>query len=237
MNNFYRKQYTIIEMLVVISILGVLIAMGAPAAIRMISKNKTTVAKQEVQAIVQAIKAFESEYGKLPLAGKGSGQYRADVIFFTAAESQTLVEVLLGLDSTENPRDIKFLKWNDHYSDASISSTVDAYGTPALGEDSTADNWIDPWGNPYVIAIDYNYDNIVSFDWDGDGSVEDIDSETLRGNVFVFSKGESGVCGLDTFTIAEVKDRFLDGDFDSDNGGDVDSGEISSTNSDTAKSW
>ena len=111
MNSFYRKHYTIVEMLVVISILGVLIALGAPAAIRMISKKKTTVAKQEVLAIVQAIKSYEAEYQKLPFA---TSQNR-DVVFFKAGDSEAFFQVLLGLNEDENPTNIKFLKWLDRF--------------------------------------------------------------------------------------------------------------------------
>ena len=224
MNNFYRKHYTIIEMLVVISILGVLIAMGAPAAIRMMSKQKSTVAKQDIQAIVQAFKAYEAEYGRLPFATTQTTDIVTSVAS-PAKNSMQLINELLDNSATDNPRGIKFLKWVDRYTSATATG-----GT--LGEDSTTpDNWLDPWGSPYVVGIDYDYDGRVAiFDADGDKTYETNDDENLRGSVFVFSKGEDM---LESTTATD--DEIIDWEYCTD--GSVSASDRASSNSDNIKSW
>ena len=230
MNNFYRKHYTIIEMLVVISILGVLIAMGAPAAIRMMSKQKSTVAKQEIGAIKQAVKAYEAEYGKLPLVGTS-----IEILNGTSnPTAMAFLQELMAVTTTENTRNIKFLTWIDRYN----ASTTAVKGI-GVSDDLVADNWIDPWGNPYVVMIDYDYNGLIEniagdggIDLDGSGSA----NTKLRGSVFVFSSGEDGINGMDTFS-GDVLTKFIDEEYDSNEDGDAGTNEKGSTNSDNVKSW
>jgi len=171
MNEFYRKHYTIIEMIVVIGILAVLVAMGAPAAISMISKKETTRAKQEIQAIKQAVKAYEAEYGKLPLSGN-SFERLDDT---TDPTAQRFISALLyhGNDKvTDNPRGIKFLAWvNNHGADTA----------------TTPDNWLDPWGQPYILAVDYDYNGETTI---GDGVI-------VKGSFFIVSRGEDAADASD----------------------------------------
>ena len=224
-----KKNYTIIEMLVVISILGVLVALGAPAAIGMMTKQKSTAAKQEVQAIVQAFKAYEAEYGCLPFA-KGTGAFTADLVtnidssgkgVDLSTQTET-VKKMLGVlmnypeDSVNNPKKIKFLKWIDR------------------DEDNKPDNWLDPWGQPYVIGLDYDYDGRVAInDADGDGNYKtDSDGENLHGTIFVFSKGEDM---LESVTASD--NDVIEADFDFDNNNQIRNEERRAVNSDNVKSW
>jgi len=213
-----RKNYTLIEILTVVFIIGLLAAMGAPAAMRMISKKKTLVAKQEIEAIVKAIKQYEAEYGKLPFASANT----SDVIYDDSAPlTQTFIEALLGkgtsktYDATNNSRGVKFLTWTEDEGDG----------------DGTVDNWIDPWGNPYIIGIDYDYSGEVDL-IAGQSGYED-----LKGSIFVYSKGEDEFCGGDDFNNATVKAAFLASDLNVDGDTTVDSNEITASNSDNICSW
>ena len=236
MNKFYRKHYTIIEMLVVISILGVLIAMGAPAAIRMMSKQKSTVAKQEIQAIIQAFKAYEAEYGRLPFATTQTTDIVTSVASH-AKNSMQLINELLDNSATDNSRQIKFLKWGDKF-----DKDADKDGGSGEPDGAKPDNWLDPWGNPYIVMIDYDYNGLIEesagdggIDLDGDGTATE-DAEKLRGSIFVFSNGEDEINGMDTFT-EDVLKKFIDEEYDSNEDGDADTNEKGSANSDNVKSW
>jgi len=242
MNKIYRKYYTIIELLLAIGIIAALAAMGAPAAMKFISKQDETRAQQEIQAIKQAVKAYEAEYGKLPLA-TGTNAITTELIDGAARldpessitattdfpKTALFFKALMGreLNTVDNPRKIEFLKWLDNYGD----------------EDGVADNWLDPWGQPYVIMVDYDYNGLIE-ETVGDGGInldadpdKDEAHEQLRGSFFVFSRGEDMVCGLDDFTDAAVVELCLGAGYDSVTPGVIVQADRPATIKDDVKSW
>jgi len=153
-----QSAFTLIELLVVISIIGILASLALPAISGAMDSARRTQAKNDVVQIATAVTAYETEYGKLPGVTGASDPGPVNV-------NRLLVRTLTGEDTNNNPRAIVFIEVQEAKPAAKRSGT-------------NGSEFIDPWGNPYLIAIDGNYDNTIS---------AGNPSESLRKKVAVWS--------------------------------------------------
>ena len=145
-----RSGFTLIELLVVITIIAVLLGVAFPVFQGVLDRAKKVQAKNDLIQIVTAVNAFYTEYGKYPLPPTASGDGYASG-GTTGTSSRAVIDPLRNLDTTLNPRQIVFI------------SPLDAKDqTTARSGIKTADGqFYDPWGTPYGITIDADYDNQV----------------------------------------------------------------------------
>jgi prepilin-type N-terminal cleavage/methylation domain-containing protein len=142
------SAFTLIELLVVIAIIAILVGLLFPAFRAVQDQAKRTQAKNDLTQIVNAVNAFYTDYGKYPLV-------TADAIYGLAANPHnTLLNVLRAQDAINNPRQIVFI------SPPYVKN--DAAGARRSGVSPTTAQYYDPWGQPYNIEIDGNYDNAVA---------------------------------------------------------------------------
>ena len=143
------SAFTLIELLVVIAIIAILIGLLFPAFRAVQNQAKQTQAKNDLTQIVNAVNAFYTDYGKYPLVTT------ADTIYGPAANlNNTLLNVLRAQDATNNPRQIVFI------SPPYVKN--DAAGYRRSGVSPVTAQYYDPWGQPYNVEIDGNYDNAVA---------------------------------------------------------------------------
>jgi prepilin-type N-terminal cleavage/methylation domain-containing protein len=143
------NAFTLIEILVVISIIAILASLAFPAVGGAMDSAKKTTAKNAAVQIANAVYAYELEYGKLPTN-------------FTRVDS-SLMKILTGSDTTNNSRGIVFMEASEWKKGKG--------GTNANG-------YCDPWSssNAFAIAIDAgtsdssNYDNKVGVSTNGSAS-------------------------------------------------------------------
>lgn len=143
------SAFTLIELLVVIAIIAILIGLLFPAFRAVQDQARRTQAKNDLTQIVNAVNAYYTDYGKYPIAALG-----ADVTF--SASNNTLFDVLRNLTgtnpgNTSNPRGIVFVQ----------PPQAKDQNNPKSGVKASTGVWYDPWGSPYNVAIDGNYNNIV----------------------------------------------------------------------------
>lgn len=179
-----RRQtggFTLIELLVVIGIIGILASIILPVLSTVKTKAKAKMALTETSAISGAIQTYYNDYGRYPASANVAANLGAggDFTYGTAglttlasvasggaynANNSELMGILMAVSSAtfpagganpnsgdaRNPRRTVYLN-------AKLAAGT---GQAGVGTDYV---YRDPWGNPYIISVDMNFDN-VTFD-------------------------------------------------------------------------
>jgi len=153
--------FTLIELLVVIAIIAILIGLLFPAFRAVQDQAKRTQAKNDLTQIVNAVNAFYTEYGKYPLPstatsdyiyGPGGAASNDDLFYALRAVAGGNIN---GSDAA-NPRKIVFINPPYVKDPANPRSGI---GTPT---GTGPGQYYDPWGTPYAVEIDGNYNNQIA---------------------------------------------------------------------------
>ncbi len=147
------RGFTLVELLVVIAIIGILAGLLLPVLVSATKGGQKGRAKVEMAGLVTAIQSYVQDYSRFPTT-QGSA---ADYTYTTNGTANAEVIAIL-MDNTsaaggvnanhvKNPKQFKYLTPKPA---ASISQ-------PGVGPDGI---YRDPWGNPYVISMDLNYDGV-----------------------------------------------------------------------------
>ncbi len=147
-----RRGFTLVELLVVIAIIAVLAAAGFAAGNAAINKAKKVTALASATAIESAVSNFYNEYNSMPTTGE------SDVTVVTdTAQGIDLLEILLGLDEGEvNTRRVRFLSVKE----GKNKKNGLIYGT----DGKSVEGLYDPWGGPYHVRMDLDYDEQITPD-------------------------------------------------------------------------
>jgi prepilin-type N-terminal cleavage/methylation domain-containing protein len=178
--------FTLIELLVVIAIIAILAGLGFPAVQGALQSGKKAQALNDLQQITMAVRAFELEYGRLPTVD-GQAEFSAD--------NDKLMNVLRGTADAGsqlemNPRRVAFIE-------PKIAKGLKG----GIGSDG---KFYDPWGTPYKILLDENYDNkIDNFYSSGAGF------PTLNFKVIAASAGPDTAFGDGNKDAGTAKDDIL----------------------------
>ena len=167
-----KHAFTLIELLVVIAIIAILIGLLFPAFKAVQNQARQTQAKNDLTQIVNAVNAFYTEYGKYPLATDDSTISNNADLFYT------LRAVALGanLNNAVNTRQIVFINPPNVKNTASPRSGIGSDG-----------QYYGPWGSPYRLRIDGNYDNQIANPYTADTGAGPA---TLNTGVIAWSLGQ-----------------------------------------------
>jgi len=159
--------FTLIELLVVISIIAVLAGLAFPAVNGAIDAAKKAKAKNDVVQIVSAIKAYQAEYGRLPTYGNATTFEQNNDDLFNILRS---IQNLNGDQLALNPRRIAFIEVRPG------KGNKDGIGT-ASGTGGGV--FYDPWGKPYRIILDGDYDNVIANPYSANAGFPDINASAI----------------------------------------------------------
>jgi len=165
----------LIELLVVILIIAVLASAGTAAALSALERARKVTALSTATAVETAVNNFFTEYGSLPKDGT------ADLILSTNTDTAFL-NALLGQDTTLNTRAIRFLNAKEGKSNKD-GMIYGADGKSAAG-------LYDPWGGPFHVVLDLDYDEEIT------PTPSAGTSPKLNGRrVAIWSNGADGISG------------------------------------------
>ena len=180
-NTTKRKlsAFTLIELLIVIVIIAILASVAFPVTALVMEQARKAEAKNEVTNLVNAIKMYDLEYGKLPFQAGEGGESDLEMDTF----QDNIISVLAGenVDGL-NPREKPFYEGKTAKNSDSQKPAGGLFGSDEQLQ------LADPWGNEYYITIDSNYDNIIQ---DLPGS----EGEDVRQKVAVWTKGKIDASG------------------------------------------
>lgn len=171
---------TLIELLVVISIIGVLAGLILPALAGAKKRAKIMAATKDMADLKGAITVYQNDYSRLP-ASSAAGGLGTDFTYGTTGSGYgTNVFNNNGAGYQEGNRELmviltasSYTGYTPHtsvqnhqrntrrtgYFHAKSSSGSGGSAGAGLGADGVMR---DPWGNPYIVALDVNYDGWVS---------------------------------------------------------------------------
>jgi len=181
------RAFTLVEILVTITIIAVLAGLSFPAISGALNAAKKAQARTDVVALVNAIHAYNAEYGMFPMENvkqgydtlygdKGGIYSSADIVNILTARDRGVNQ-----NHQYNPNEKVFLDVRKVKDPANPRDGVDEEG-----------RFYDPWGNEYLISIDGDYDG--QLDWYG---FNHTDKANLNLKVAVISMGKDGTIGKD----------------------------------------
>jgi prepilin-type N-terminal cleavage/methylation domain-containing protein len=225
-----RAGFTLVELLVVIAIIAILAALLLPVLASVKTHALKVKAGLEISQIVTAIQGYDSAYGRFPVStnvqtvsGTNDYTYGGTVLAnalgtpFAAPNIMTNQEVIgilmdltnypngtavtANLNYQKNPQQTVFLTPKLSGYDPATNDPHPPGGVDVTGV------YRDPWGNPYVITMDLNYDEsckdaFYSMDKishgglnalsNPDGASATTDNWQYHGKVMVWSAGPDG---------------------------------------------
>ncbi len=153
-NRRAHSGFTLVELLVVISIIVVLAALSFGAAQVAIKKANTLKTKTSAMAIASALEQYYQDYSKLPTLGASSDEIR------TEGESGIeFLEILLGKEddtgTMQNPKRVPFLT-------VETGKTKKKGGLIySNGGAGQIEGLYDAWGNAFYVKIDLEYEDEI----------------------------------------------------------------------------
>ncbi|MEO0453201.1 MAG: type II secretion system protein [Verrucomicrobiota bacterium] len=179
MMNKRPNGFTLIELLVVVTIIALLAGLSFPAVNEALNAARRAEASAMCSQVRIALSAYLEEYGAWDatlFGAAGSAPTQID-----STTTGRLTEMLIGDPAADpiNPRRRTFMEFSD--------KALVTPGTPSAG-------FQDPWGNPYFIVVDTDYDNRIT-SGQGPSSV----STDIVSSIIVWSEGQDT---SDGFTVA-----------------------------------
>lgn len=187
--NRRNRGFTLIELLVVIAIIAVLAAAGFSAGAAALNKAKKVTAVGVATSLQQGIEQYYQEYSSFPDVGVADAE--GQPIDTSKEDGIKLLNILLAKEEAsgtiQNKKAINYLNVKEGKAKKN-GIMYDAAGK--------AQGLYDPWGNPYLVVFDSDYNDELRFSYGGK-------QETLRGKrVAVYSAGADKKSG-DTKSVTD----------------------------------
>jgi prepilin-type N-terminal cleavage/methylation domain-containing protein len=142
------RGFTLVEMLVVIAIIATLAGILLPVVGNVKKKAKIAQAGTEVRSLAAAITAYQAQNGIFPCSAADA----AGGNDITYTNNSDIITILLDADAGVNAGHVRNPQKQVFLNGKMVSGTSQS----GIGPDY---NFRDPWGRPYIITLDLNYDN------------------------------------------------------------------------------
>ncbi len=177
--SLHSRGFTLIEMLVVITIIAVLAGIAFPVANGVMRRARNVKVQTVVKDLQVAVNGYHTEYsGRFPVPADSGSDTTVNT------EDSEFLGALLGEeDNPMNAREVAF-----------IELPLAKNGVGGLSGTEGSYSLVDEWGNPYVVIMDTDGNNRLENPDTGnqDSKVSSGASARLPASVIVYSFGTDG---------------------------------------------
>ncbi len=145
-----RQGFTLVELLIVITIIGVLAGIAMPVFSQVTKNAKKTQTRMLCNGLVVSIKSYYTEYSRYPSPPGGAASEAAPL-----RSDESIVSALMPGNKERNPRNIKFLPDMKDVSDAEVPSNG------LVNKGGGAMYVVDSFGEEFYILMDSDYNNEI----------------------------------------------------------------------------
>lgn len=141
------------EVLLILAAVLLVVSILAPAYIDISNRRKSVAAYSDMKVLISAAKQMNQEYRVWP---SFEAPAEGDVRYGSDRSNASVVNTLLAINAVGN---------EGHKSNPTRINFVEvASGQPISLRLNEKGEFIDPWGSPYQIVFDSNYDNVCTID-------------------------------------------------------------------------
>lgn len=148
----HRSAFTLIELLVVITIIGILTGIMLPVGHQVMKSMRKTQATKTATELRTALMNYYTEYKRFP-ALQTSTSTDTEV---KTDESTGLITALMAVPDSQHTK--QFNRRGILFFSTKTAKSKDGPGVWGSGSNYKLN---DPWGMPYIVAYDSNYDNQI----------------------------------------------------------------------------
>lgn len=175
-----KRVFTLVELMIVIGIIIILSGILLPVLVGAGKKADQAKARSEIATLVNAIKQFESTYGVLPVPTDWKKDKTKEHEKLDEDAFKWLIKVLQAQELTTTEE-------NDYGKLEVVNSRKQKF-LDVVG--NNPGEYLDPWGEPYFVFLDSDYDGIIRRK-----SNDDTDEKFIEGISGLPKKDFIGVTG------------------------------------------